>query len=258
MRLVLPPRLANLAARPAASTWNPTQITSATLSGLIDFENNAKITTVSGAISAISDSVAAGVSFAQATSSSRPALITSSQTGRQVASFDGIDDNLAVTPVPAAYPLTGAMELWLIGTQDTPDADGTARRIWTLGNGSNNQIDIARRQSASKSQLIAETGTGAATTIVGLSVGTPFDGRFVCRAKWDGTNVTVYGQGIAGSSMAAVQLGTNTRARLGANTNSTVGSFHLGEISAALIITGNLSDQDVNQMYVWSAIRLGI
>jgi hypothetical protein len=46
--------------------------------------------------------------------------------------------------------------------------------------------------------------------------------------------------------------------RLGASANTSPAGFWRGGISAVLIINGNLSAADLNNLYIWARIRLGL
>lgn len=234
--------------------WSPWMLPRSLLRGFVDFENTSRITNTAGRVAAITDCIA-GSSWAEV-SSSGPSLITSTVTGRQVASFNGTANYLQIATVPAAFPLSGAMEWWVIGTQDVADADGTTRYALCAGGASNNWIGLGRRSNGGKSQILGVTNN---TNAPGPSVSTlNYSGRHVVRSVWDGTNQIVSGDGIVGNTFAVSASGNNTRIRLGASATTTANSFWQGEISAVLQISGNLSAQDANNLFIWSRIRLGI
>jgi hypothetical protein len=243
-----------IAARPASFSWDPTQL-GAPLVGFYDFENNAKITTVSGAISAITDSANASNSLTQSSTAARPALQISSQTGRQVAQFDGAGTFLQAAPVPATYPLSGATEWIAICTQDASDA--TARQVIGGGSGSLGASQGLTRQATTNRLQVA--GGNGSTAVSALGPPTALaSGRCILRARWDGGNELAEVNGFAGAAVALGQTMANTRFRVGATSSATPGAFWLGAVSAILIINGNLSVADLNNLYVWAAMRLGL
>lgn len=254
MSLLVAQRAGNPAALGAAFSWDPTQL-GAQLVGFLDAEDNTKITTVSGAVSAFTDSVSGGT-ITQATSSSRPLLQTSPLTGRQVVQADGVDDNLTGS-VPAAWPLSGATEWIWIGTQEATAGDGVTRNAVAVGSGTAAVSQFLLRVSTNN-VFRAQCGNGTTSTFAQVPSSSPATGRVILGGKWDGSTVYASVNGVFGPSAAIAQATNNTRLRLFANATSTPGGFWQGGMSAFLVINGNLAAQDWNNLQVWASKRLGL
>lgn len=241
------------ALHPPAFTWTPDQASGATLKGFIDFEDNTKITTASGAVSQIVDSVSAAA-FVQATAGSRPALITSAGTGRQVASFDGVDDYLNIESIPTGWP-TGAnpVELVVVSSQ-TDSAVATRYALSYGGAATNSSYRLGRAATAGPAVARFQGGNGTTTFAADLS---DILGWHVVRGKATGTDIYVETDGVISPNTALVPAIGTTRARIGVVAN-TLASFWKGEISAILVYAGALSQQDLNNLYIWSRIRMGV
>jgi hypothetical protein len=248
-RLLLPataPLSVRLDRLPAG--WTPSSISSATLRGFVDFENNSKITTASGAVSAISCSVS-NASFSQGTTGSRPALVTSEETGRQVARFDGSADNLSYTGIPSNWP-TGSTAggMFVVGTQTA--FGGSVRYAAAYGGAATSTNRSILNTAPTWGRLNADGSTatsnfsqfrGPVTAL--LNVGSSVLSGFI-------NDVPVP------SSAVTLNTGT-TRARIGASTATSAGNFWQGDLSAVVVWSGTLSALDTHLLQLWGWQRLG-
>lgn len=178
-------------------------------------------------------------------------------TGRQVVQADGSDDNLTGS-VPAAWPLSGATEWWWIGTQDTTAGDGASRNAATVGSGTAAVTQLLQRVSTNNT-FRAQAGNGTTTAFAQVPGNTnPATGRVILGGKWDGSNIVANVNGVDSTSAALAQTTNNTRFRLFAGTASTAANFWQGGLSAFLVINGNLSTADLNNLLTWGSKRLGL
>jgi len=252
--------LAGAPVRYSPPTWTPASL-GAALVGFLDFEDNTKITTVSGAISQIVDSVNAAA-WTQGTSSSRPLLTTSATTGRQVAKLDGVDDFLDNAPVNAAYPLTGTV-VWACGcVQLAAGADASARYLLTQGGTAlTTDIGFRRRNQSNISQLVGNIG--ATTTVAGPAANVSpfivFSGPSLAQQTVTGGNCTPTLNNVDAPAPIAVTLpNNNTRGRLGAQASAAPANFFQGEYSFFLFLNAALSSDQQNNLNIWTAGRLGL
>lgn len=232
--------------------WTPALITSATPRGFVDFEDNSKITTATG-VSQIVDTIS-GSAFVQATGTAQPLLITSATTGRQVASFDGTDDELTFAGIPTNWPVgTTAGGIFLVCNQtDTAANNRVAVAYGGTSTNSNRSIFKLFTPSACR----GHAGTGASsdpatnTTVV-------FNGRHCVLFDVGAAAIRIDIDAAMGTSVATVPNTLSTRARIGASTSTSAASFFQGEISAIVVWQGTLSDLEKQYLYLWGRTRLG-
>jgi hypothetical protein len=160
----------------------------------------------------------------------------------------------AVTGLP-----TGAnvCEIWAVVDQSALPADTTTRRIFSYGgpNASDRRI-ISRTVSGGVNRFNAGGGNGASEATI-TQGSEDFTGRCYVRAVFNGTTVKAYTNGVAsGGATALVPATGTTRARVGANSGSsvTVGTWQ-GGISDIIVFDRLLTDAEVAQMNAWAEVR---
>lgn len=162
-----------------------------------------------------------GLVAAQATDAARPTLGASAFNNVPGITFDGADDFLTITPVPASIPV-GAVGSWIYAvlSQDALAADATNRYIASYGAGTNDSRHFRRTVSGSN-RLNAITGTGAG--IVSITEATvDFSGRKLAIAKFDPTTVAAAVDASADTSSAAVPATASTLFNIGASPGGTL------------------------------------
>lgn len=261
MKRVLGSLTSSPALHPPPFTWVPTDI-GASLVGFMDAENNGTITQAGGLASAWADSVSAA-SFAQATGTKQPGVITSATTGRQVLSFDGTDDFMAIESIPTGWP-TGAnyVEIIVVGVQASA---GTVSGVkWAVSWGSDTAatrllLGRAGQTGSGSDKNAAQFRVGNGTTGVSTQRLAPPElvGARVVRGISNGTTIFAETDGVINSGTACVPSIGTTRARIGCDTSATPSNFWNGEISAILVANAALSQANLNNLYIWSRIRMG-
>lgn len=231
--------------------WTPASISSATPRGFIDFEDNSKITTATG-ISQIVDSISASA-FVQATADAQPLLITSATTGRQVASFDGTDDNLAIASIPTNWP-TGSTAGGFAVVANCPSSASTLTLFAYGGSSASSHRGVQRLADLGFRALV---GDGASKTADNGAV-LPSSGRHIVTVPISATQFSCNVDGSIGALTSSVPATGTSRARIGCGASTSAASFFAGEISAVVVWSGTLNDLETQYLYLWAGTRLGL
>jgi hypothetical protein len=231
--------------------WTPASITSATPRGFIDFEDNSKITVATG-VSQITDTIS-GSNFVQATGTAQPLLITSATTGRQVASFDGTDDNLAIASIPTNWP-TGSTAGGFAVVANYPSSATTLTAFAYGGSSASSHRGLQRLADSGFRAFAGDGGSKTAdnTTVV------PSSGRHTVIVPISATQFSCDVDGAVGALTASVPATGTSRARIGCGASTSAASFFAGEISAVVVWTGTLSALETQYLYLWAGTRLGL
>lgn len=218
-----------------ASEWSP-QYLGADLIARWDAENAASITQSGGTVSAWAD-LANGITPVQATGASQPAYSATAFGGRPELTFDGTDDRLSLTGVPALIP-TGAdeCEIWALVRQAALVADTTARVAFGYGGrvedlsatAMSRQIARAVVSAANRGRAFIGTGAGSVTP---TDAAVDFSGVHLIRARVGATATAISIDGGAETSLAAVPATNAVRLRIGASQNTTASTFWNGGIN---------------------------
>lgn len=234
--------------------WGPASITSATPRGFVDFEDNTKITNTDGAVETIVDSISAS-SFTQGTAANRPLLITSADSGRQVASFNGTAQELTIASIPTNWP-TGGNAGGIFVACNQLATSGTLFAVSYGGLSTNNNRSIIKATSGG---LGAARGNAGATTetVPSLNTSVNFFGRHSVFFEIGATTIRCDVDGAAGPTVTTTPNTGTTRARIGSNSGTSPASFWLGEISAIVVWAGTLDATETGYLYLWGSSRLG-
>lgn len=239
-----------------STTFVPSAATSATLVGTLDFENLSSLSLTGSSINSITDTTAAAAVFSQATGASKPVSGASVYTGRNVGKFDGVDDQLTVTGVPAAYPITGAVTWVAFAAQTADPAVSTGNRcVLAMGNSNATSFNLERAVSSSVNRSTVVTASNA-----NLGPTTPWTGPAMVVGRWGSTgNATEAALNtVFGAKTTNALPNNNTRARIGVRSAATPTNFFQGEISCILIYSGALSQMDINNLFLWGKARIGL
>lgn len=230
--------------------WTPASISSATPRGFIDFEDNSKITTATG-VSQITDTIS-GSNFVQATAAAQPLLITSATTGRQVASFDGTDDNLAIASIPTNWP-TGSTAGGFAVVANCPSSASTLTLFAYGGASASSHRGLQRLADLGFRALVGDGGSKTADNSSVL----PSSGRHIVTVPISATQFSCDVDGSVGALTASVPATGTSRARIGCGASTSAASFFAGEISAVVVWSGTLDATDLQNLYLWGSSRLG-
>lgn len=235
-----------------------TDILGAQLVGFIDFEDNTSITLDgSGNVESIVDTVSGGV-YTQADAARRPSLIIGDM-GRQVARFDGVDDRLVATPVPAGYPVgSDPGGFFGVVNQRSIIADTATKSVFSYGNSNSPTRRDLRRDVVSEIRPKPSCAQILVSSIYATRYAADFFG--FCRvhaftSEVVGGEAEIFAEcnGFRGNSESVLPATQSTRAVIGSNTSDAQHWF--GDVSCEIVYTGVLSDQQVADLYEWARTR---
>lgn len=238
---------------PVVGVANPQSILGADLIAWWD-RSRASLTTLSGNQVTSARDVVAGDDLTQVTGASRPLYEASSFNGFPDYTFDGTDDQMTLTGVPARYPIgADPCEIWCIFDNMAPGADTMSRRIFNYGG---NTVNTARGcivvGSGGVQRVQGFVGTGGAAVFLSENA-VDASGRHVARVIITATGISLQVDGGAISAESpAVPATANTMVRDGQGTNG-AGPF-LGR-SAHNVITKPLSGQKLAEMWAWANMQ---
>lgn len=210
--------------------------------------------TLSGAQVSSWRDVVGGYDLVQAVGGSRPTYSATSFNGAPGLTFDGVDDEMTLATLPAAFP-TGAapVELWGIVQQDALPGDVTARRWFSYGGNTGNDNREARRSvAAGVNKASASVGTGAASAGANSVPADDFTGRHLHRVVITATDITQYVDGVASTPVAAVPATAATRVRVGLSTN---GAGPWNGKGRDKIVTSLLTTDQAAALQAWAMPR---
>jgi hypothetical protein len=242
--------------RSGSAPWTPANMASVRTVAFYDAEASVSITDVGGFASEWYNRIDPAHIALQATSASRPEIVAAhALTGRPVLQFDGVDDNLRLTPVP--YPVTGDFSILIVGVQDALPADTTTRFVVTTGVSQNNGLSTHRVVSSGVNRFRITTGVGAGFSSA-VNNNADMSDRFYAIARWDTTLALATLNGVDGTQAVAGPIVQTTRMTIGAASNTTPVNFWKGAISAVIWVSGPMSEQDEANFNAWAAVRLGM
>lgn len=210
------------------SAWSPLKLGSKLKAWWAPPGTDGNITLSGSAITAWTDKIGAYV-LSQGTGANQPTYNATGYHSLACAEFDGSDDYLALSPVPAGIPTGSATsELWVTARQDALVADASNRIAASIGNSSVTRRQLARAVSGGVNQLLAAS-SGAVSGGVG-----DFSGAHVARGVFDST-VEAELDGAAGSASGSVtQAVATTRIVVGTNAGLTA-TYWQGAIREVLV-----------------------
>lgn len=177
-----------------------------------------------------------GSIMTQGTADARPVWGQSTFNGKAAVAFDGVDDALLLTGVPATWP-TGAApsEIWAV--VDQTQAAGVAGNLnaAAYGGDAGTAARALRRVvsgGVNRGQVLS--GDGAASNL--STEGTiDLSGRLVMRGIFTAAESSVAINGTASTPVASVPATGTNRARIGASQSSSGGGFWVGGIRSVLL-----------------------
>jgi hypothetical protein len=196
-----------------------------------------------------------GYVLSQATSGGRP-VIANSINGRPAIAGDGVDDRLAIEPVPAAL-LAAPLEIWLLVNQPAPTSETVARGLFYVGAaGSSQRIAISRTVSGGVNRLVATVGNGGG--FGSMTSTADFSGIGVVRLEVGASLSRLsFNDGGAVTASAVPSL-LNTRvAVLAQNTTAPGSSFSIHQVNA-ILITQPLDAMEKDRLMAFMKARGGL
>lgn len=213
------------------------------LLGAVDFGATGTLTLDGGAVSAAVDT-AAEVSFAEGFASQRPAYDP-----RGFALFDGIDDRLTA-PAPG-YPIgSNGCEIISVARQDAPSNSAISRTLAAYGDISHTQARGIYRYAVAGPRNDLRTYNGANFNSNNAS---DFSGAGIVRARFETLAMySWFNETGPGTLAHTAQATLATRARIGANSSSSIAAFWQGGV-AALLVTNLLDAEQWAALTPWLA-----
>jgi hypothetical protein len=249
---MLDTRLAAYIAASSGGGWSPLALGSSLLAWW-DAERSDLITQSGGLVSSWKDIVGA-YNVAQGSGSLKPIYSATSFNGRPGITFDGLDDQLNLAGVPAAFP-TGSdpCEMWGLVDQTRLGTDANDGAIVAYGNGVDAGRTAMRRSVSNTNRAVAMVGTGAAhPTSVNSAV--DFSGRHVARAIIGSSTSNQNVDGVAGTDASIVPATSATKLVIGGDALTTPGSPWQG-VHNSVLITAPLSAAQASLMYAFLNAR---
>jgi hypothetical protein len=146
---------------------------------LLDANDSSTITTSSGAVTQWVDKSANGYVFSQGTSTQRPTFGTNTINGRNVVTFDGVNDSLISTAASSTWKFMHSTQYTVFTVLKKTGGDGTVRGIlatnWAgssaeigteISLNSSNQYYVFMSKGASGQYIIADGGGTLSTSTV--------------------------------------------------------------------------------------------
>lgn len=198
-----------------------------------------------------------GYNMVQAVSGARPVYSAAGFNGAPCVTVDGTDDELTLSPLPAAFPSGSAeSEIWAITDQAVAAASTGVRMLGSYGGLTNTRRTVGRTVSSGMNRGEVRAGTGSAET-AHISTDGDFSGRSVVRARYRGASGTTFqmvGVGAETGNVFSIAGTATDRARIFASPNPTASAFWLGS-HRDYLITHPLSTQQVSALTAWALPR---
>lgn len=237
--------------------WTPLSITSASVVGFLDFENNAKITATGGKIASITDSGSSAAVLAQVSAALQPTVTTSVDSGRQVGVFDGVGTYLEIASIPTGWPTGATAGGFAVVCNQTDTGSGTRFSFGYGGASATTHRAVQKAGNVDVGTAVARAFVGDGTSKSADATGTIFYGRKTIVVTIDGTNFTCAADAAPGAPTASVPATGINRARVGCGASTSPGNYWQGEISAIIVWSGTLSATELGYLYYWGSARLG-
>jgi hypothetical protein len=202
-----------------------------------DIDDSARITLVSGAISAWTDRLNS-YSMTQGTAAARPAFNATGLNGKPCATFDGGDDALACTTAGLLTLLADGAEegeMWFAGAQDAAASDASQRYVMAQGSANLTGRYLGRNTAGGGTTVTSAVRIGVSGATVSSATAATINmiGAHVVRGVIRATEVYNETNGRAGTTIAGVPVTVNTRIRLGAAGLSSANAFWQGRLMVA-------------------------
>lgn len=234
--------------------------------------NDSVVTEVSGFVSAISNLGAMGSNgdFTQAaTPGRRPDLLPAELNGKDVLSFDGVDDVLLGTTTAQKDLFRNVSHAWLFCVYKKRGA-GDANNKYILYTASNTSVArfavlagsaVNSRPFMIGKRLDADATLGSATApadVEGYYAMTLFDINYATRAGriWVDGAVVVTNSTLTASTGSTSNTASSTNLSIGALTDGT----NKADIDLASFVTSNTapSTDDIDRLFGWAAHKYGL
>jgi hypothetical protein len=175
--------------------------------------------------------------------------------GRPGITFDGFDDELtlALQPFPSG---AAPCEIWILSDQTTSATDGTTRRAFAYGGGSNDSREMIKTVVSGVNRAQAAIGDGV-TRVFPTNTGVDLSGRHVTRALIGPTLARADVDSQAGTESAVVPATASARTRIGATATPTAAGFWSG-IHNSILVTSPLTEAEAAQLTAYLKARGGI
>lgn len=237
--------------------WTPLRLPASARGGLWDAMNTPSLSLSGSNVTAWADRFAAAA-VSQGTGADQPTYSAAGFNGGPGLAFDGVTQNLAATPAPAALP-TGSTEGWFFALvkQDALPANTTIRFAAGMGGDTANAgRRLGRAVTTGVNRMRADNfSTNLLDTAVDLS------GYHLLAAKWSADPLItgrIDGAATSPATATPASLSTATsRFRIGATCASTLANTWQGMI-ARVLVTGALTAEELEKVEGWMVWPYGL
>lgn len=194
-----------------------------------------------------------GYTFTQSSGVLRPTFQATGFNGAPAVAFDGATylectDAAFLAALPAG---AAAGEIWVVSQQDDVATDTTVRAAVSYGGAaSTSRRAVERTVNAGVNRPRIAAGDGVGIPTVSNSA-VAMNGRHLVRGLFTPTSIRADIDGIAGTPTAVVPATVNTRARIGAVSNTTASNLYKGKHRHVIFIVGNLSTLNAARLTQW-------
>ena len=239
-----------------AVAWSPHLLTPSVLLGFWDAEAVGSLSLSGDAVITWTDLVG-GYAPTQGTADARPTYSATSFNGRPGVAFDGTDDFLSLTGVPAAFPIgADPAEVWLLTSQLVPVSDTGLRVAFSYGgtvNANGRRFNRAVVNGMSRASYTSGNGNAANTATNSL---VDYVGTRALRYVYTGTALRVDVDRIEGTETATTSATIDTRLRIGTSLG-TPAAFWQG-VHNAILVTKPLDATQAAFMWSYLDGRRGV
>lgn len=212
---------------------------------------------VAGAISGLADISTTLYPLGQGTGGFQP--VRSGGAGAEIVTFDGIDDYMFLSSLPATYADNcHAWTLWVVAKLD-PATPGTTETIIALGStATNNNYAAMRHNTGDKLELLRGDGAGGSLVYTSTANMDATQALYIIEGTGGALQDTVasYKDGVitAGApTNGAISNYTTNRLGLGAFVRAAVNTYFNGSIRAAGALDRVLTANERTLMAAWAA-----
>jgi hypothetical protein len=200
----------------------------------------------------------AGYPLTQGSLPAQPTYSATSLGGGPGVLFDGIDDNLVITPAPSGFPVGATpFELWVLCALLNDPLEAATLYPVSYGNSGSDIRALCRITSVGGANRLQARFTGTGTSLANLVSG--MVGVGFVRMRNTGTDTVITQNGLDSSTVTAPMIpnGGGTRFRIGARAVSTADLFCNINVGVILIFNATLTDAEVARLGQYLSYRRG-
>lgn len=232
--------------------WTPADLGSKVV-GWWDASDSSTLTLSGSAVSAWASKVG-GISASQATAANQPVYSATARNSLPGVTFDGSNDYLDISSI-AGFPVSDATgSLFVVGY-----GNNNTTAIVALGYG-NHSLRTGRYMQRASGGAVSASTVGEGQNLGSWQNADRIAlGRFEAPAGDDEVGLKLDGGTETTNTLTVETISTATnRGRIGANAAATAASFWAGTIQCAIVISGQLTTSEIEQLEGWAAHTFGL